>query len=150
MRSATWRPGILRGVERPSADEGVLNAQHFRQEHTLQEEKSGLDCGVGGYDAVHVSQRRHPRRVLEELHGRGAQATSMLYSDAIELAVVQRDSDGRIRVGKIRCVEKLEWAEVIGESEAEVARWQFLVCPICTSPSHGLAPPATSSKRRPA
>ena len=46
----------------------------------------------------------------------------MLYSDATELAIVQRDRDGRVRVGEIRCVEKLEWAEVVGENEAEVAR----------------------------
>ena len=70
-----------------------------------------MDCGVGGYDTMHVSQRRHPRRVLEELHGRKAQATSMLYRDATELAIVQRDRDGRVRVGKICSVERLEVLE---------------------------------------
>ena len=75
---------------------------------------------------MHVSQLRHPRRVLEELHSRAAKKTSMLYSDATELAIVQHDCDGRMRVGKIRCVENLEWAEVVGESEAE---------PSCAPPS---------------
>ena len=46
----------------------------------------------------------------------------MLYSDATELAIVQRGSDGRLSVGNIRCAEQLERAEVVGESEAEVVR----------------------------
>ena len=64
---------------------------------------------------------------LEEIYGRAAQATSMPYSDATEHAIVQRDRDGRIRVGKIHCVGKLEWAEVVGDSEAEVARCHLVL-----------------------
>ena len=45
----------------------------------------------------------------------------MLESDAAKLAVIQHYRDGRIRVGKIRRAKNLDWAEMVRESEAEMA-----------------------------
>ena len=58
----------------------------------------------------------------------------MLYSDATELAIVQRDCNRRVGVGKIRCVEKLS-----GPKWLERAKPKWRVAIVCPSVSGTVA-----------